>query len=357
MSIENVKQEVQALVNAKFGANAPMLWNVYNSNPGSDTVEYWENMRQSLTAQPVAAQETGAQGSSAPSPAASGKQSDEWIYEAAEGSPDSAGGIVITGYKGKGDELHIPAEIDGKTVVRIGKSAFEKASFSVVTIPEGVTEICQEAFYKMEFLRHVDIPDSVVTIGDEAFQSCGLKTVRLEKGGVKTIGKDAFRNNNIEELSLPGGLETIGDQAFAKNKIKSLQIPDSVNSIGVEAFSGNDMENLILGLGLTVIGPKAFRNNKIKTIIIPDTVKEVCEEAFWQNNIEYAVIPDAGLTIGEKAFGKVKPIKVSEYNAKVASGKIKPPEQKPSQKPAPKSSSNLPGGNVAASDADGFPIR
>ena len=155
MNIESVKQEVQALVNARFGANAAMLWNVYNSNPGSDTVEYWENMRQSLTAQPAAAQEAGTQKASASSPAASGNQNGDWTYEVTDG------GIVITGYKGSGDELHIPADIDGKAVVRIGKCAFEKTSFSVVTIPEGVTEICQEAFYSMEFLRHVDIPDKI----------------------------------------------------------------------------------------------------------------------------------------------------------------------------------------------------
>ena len=80
--------------------------------------------------------------------------------------------------------------------------------------------------------------------------------------GVPVVGIDpeAFRDCQMEEISLPESLVTIGNGAFMDcKKLKSVTIPDSVTSIDDYAFIRcTALENVRLPEKLTRVGEKAF---------------------------------------------------------------------------------------------------
>lgn len=63
------------------------------------------------------------------------------------------------------DVLEIP-----EGITSIGKFAFARSCLTSVVIPEGVTSIDYAAFYHCDDLKEVVIPDSVTFIGDKAFE-------------------------------------------------------------------------------------------------------------------------------------------------------------------------------------------
>lgn len=100
-------------------------------------------------------------------------------------------GVVISGYKGKGGDVVIPATIGGKAVVGIGKEAFVKSGVTSVTIPEGVISIGAGAFAVCAGLTSVTIPGSVTGIGRSAFYGCSLKP-EISADIEKRFGKSVF---------------------------------------------------------------------------------------------------------------------------------------------------------------------
>ena len=83
-----------------------------------------------------------------------------------------------------------------------------------IVVPDGVKVIDSYAFFGLENVESVELPDSV-----------------------ETIGKNSFGSRKITSINLPENLDVIGDYAFAGcTGIKDISIPDSVNHIGYNAF-------------------------------------------------------------------------------------------------------------------------
>lgn len=81
-----------------------------------------------------------------------------------------------------------------------------------------ITEIGDYAFYNMQSLEEVNIPDSVTALGDYAFAYCAKLT-------------------NIDG-QLPVGLESIGDGCFESCiALEAVSIPSTVTSVGERAFA------------------------------------------------------------------------------------------------------------------------
>lgn len=102
-----------------------------------------------------------------------------------------------------------------------------------VSIPEGVVDIGNYAFYRMIAVTSLTIPDSVTDVGMAAFFQCGSVTgIKLSKN-VKHLGSGAFAQTAIQSITLPDGLEVVDSGVFSQcDALERLVIPKSVKSVG-----------------------------------------------------------------------------------------------------------------------------
>lgn len=150
------------------------------------------------------------------------------------------GTVKITGYTGSAAELEIPAEIDGKKVTVIGRSAFSECEeLTSVTIPEGVTIIGICAFYNCPSLQTLNIAKSVRIIENAAFSDCIALTSVVIPDGVEIIKHGAFSDcSSLRSVTLSDSVQVIETYAFLDcPSLKSIHIPDTVLGIEQEAFS------------------------------------------------------------------------------------------------------------------------
>ena len=129
----------------------------------------------------------------------------------------------------KAASLAVQQRVNGKTVRRIGNTAFQECrQMTEVYIPDGVVNIGERAFYICPKLTDVRLPATLRMIEQSAFNYC----------------------RSLKELSLPDGLISIGPRAFYDCvALESLRIPASVGFIGKEAFAHCPKLTLSVELG------------------------------------------------------------------------------------------------------------
>lgn len=117
-----------------------------------------------------------------------------------------------------------------------------------ITIPKGITKICDYAFVNCDTITNVVIPDSVISIGNSAFSfSSNLKNISIPNS-VVNIGKGAFSScSNLEEVEIPDGIKFIKNSTFVGcGNLTTIIIPQSVKEIGYLAFgSDSNLSNVL----------------------------------------------------------------------------------------------------------------
>lgn len=158
---------------------------------------------------------------------------DDWKINISE-----EGKISIKEYKGSSENVAIPDNFDGFSVVSIGQNAFQKKDVVSVTIPDSVTYIDRYAFYSCSKLKSVVIGKSVETISEDAFRDCKSLEKIVIPDSVKIIREYAFYGcENLTSVDFGNSLEEIGNEAFCYcSSLTSVVIPDSVTYIGDYAF-------------------------------------------------------------------------------------------------------------------------
>lgn len=188
--------------------------------------------------------------------------------------------ITITGYTGAGGEVVIPAEIDGKPVVAIGRQAFRPSAnpsannitnlvipnsvkniigaglfrgcenLISVTFPEDVViDSTASMFRDCTALQSITVPKNVTSLDMYMFQNCeSLETISFPEGSLLVlIQMLAFKKTAIQEIELPKNLEKIESQAFEDCKnLTDITIHDKVTSISTSAFNNIPKEQLTI---------------------------------------------------------------------------------------------------------------
>lgn len=228
-------------------------------------------------------------------------------------------------------------QIDGNKLLKYTGTA------DVVSIPDHVKEIGEEAFAGNDDLVKVTIEGKVEKIGYRAFAECdSLRTVRVGDS-VKEIETAAFSNDKVlANVTLGAGVKKLGSGVFAgSSELKELTvtdentflyysdgvlyddertvihalmpgfekgaftIPETVKEIKGYAFWGNPyLERVTLGSGLNEVPAYAFSNcMNLKEVEIPLPVRSIEAKAFEDCvNLKSVTIPETVTRIHDTAF-------------------------------------------------------
>ena len=154
------------------------------------------------------------------------------------------------------------------------------------TIPNGVTNIGEWAFYNCTSPVSITIPDSVTSIDAYAFRDCSSLTAIIIPDSVTSIGGCAFSGcSGLTSITIPYSITEIAEHAFSGcSSLTSITIPNTVTSIDMSAFAGCD---------------------RITSITIPDSVTNIARQAFFGcDSLTTVIIPDSVISIGSDAFYK-----------------------------------------------------
>ncbi len=154
---------------------------------------------------------------------------------------DYASGIYPVGMKGESGYV----VSDGSLLGYIGDDILD-----TVSVPEGVVEIADFAFYNCPAITDVVMPEGFMRIGKYAFYNCtSVQNLHIPSTLVE-IDDYAFTGffvgNNISRLYLPEGFKRIGDGAFLSSfNLKIVELPSTLEYIGYLAFGmANSLERM-----------------------------------------------------------------------------------------------------------------
>lgn len=257
------------------------------------------------------------------------KEYNDFTYYTSFNEENNRTEAVITGYKGIDNDLVIPDSIDNAVVTSIGVKAFaESNQFESITIPDSIGSIGEDAFWECNGLKkvyvssiedwckikfedissnpivyareiyidgelatNITIPKGITKICDYAFVGCDTITNVVIPNSVISIGNSAFFDcSNLKNISIPNSVISIGDSAFYYcYNLKNISIPNSVVNIGAGAFSGcSNLEEVEIPDGIKFIKDSTFAFcENLTTIIIPQSVKEIGNLAFYRDSSNY----------------------------------------------------------------------
>lgn len=154
----------------------------------------------------------------------------------------------------------------------------------------------------------VNIPDGITTIGNNAFKGSDVEEVVIPEG-VTGIWSDAFRECfSLTEIIIPDGVIKIGNGAFAGcMSLKNITIPNTVIEIGEFAFRNcQSLKEIIIPHGVFCIKDFTFENCiSLTSVIIPDSVTCIKKYAFeCCQSLTNIFIPDSVKVIEGGVFNK-----------------------------------------------------
>lgn len=229
--------------------------------------------------------------------------------------------LLIRLNKGNPELAYVPMGLDGE-----------------ITIPDGVRIIPLNTFAGTR-VKVVNVPSSVVTIGEHAFNRPNtsgtyfinyieevnfLPVPEGETPEPLTIGKEAFYNTDIVEITLPARLSEFDISIFT-NCYDLEKVHFEVDEDNPGRYTSDDgivftddgatlyfcpigrTEPYKVPAGVTTIGERAFYDSNITGITIPGNVRVIGVEAFARCSALISLVFEGGardpaLTIEESAF-------------------------------------------------------
>lgn len=137
----------------------------------------------------------------------------------------------------------------------------QSAGITSLVVSEGVTTLGRYAFYRLENLESVQLPDSLVMMDERAFEQCLA----------------------LKSIEIPDNVTSVGILAFyGCSSLETVTIGDAVQTLNERAFEGcTALETVNFGQGLLRVGHSAFRGcTALRSMTIPDSVTTLENFAF-----------------------------------------------------------------------------
>ena len=158
-------------------------------------------------------------------------------------------------------------------------------SLETVVLPDGITEIGEDAFAWCTSLSNINIPDTLTTIGPGSFRHCyGLSDIEL-KQNVTTIGDNAFFCcTGFESFTIPDQVTSLGESAFSNcGNLSEINLPSGITTISDYLFFGcQNLNSVSIPTGVTSIGEYAFNYCLgLQSISMPASLESIGADAFY----------------------------------------------------------------------------
>ena len=151
----------------------------------------------------------------------------------------------------------------------------------------------------------VVVPEGVTEIGDEAFRGCNSLTGITVQEGVSSIGKRAFYNcSRLTDINLPASVKRIDDWAFnGCSSLPGITLPKGIEIVGFSAFSDcSSLTSIVLPSDVS-LGNCLFDGCYIKQIIVLGKVPKFGKQnigSIWSDQPPAVEFPEMDLITREK---------------------------------------------------------
>ncbi len=195
------------------------------------------------------------------------------------------------------------------TNTEIPANAFEnKIILTNLTLSPKITRIGQRAFANCSLLSVSSFPEQLKVIEDEAFYNCATLTESLKVSNCESIGTNAFANcYGIQDINLSlTKLSELSDSLFENvQSLHSIKLPSSLSSIGRNAFRNTGIYDITLPSNIKVIESSAFENCALLSgIEIPDGVEKIGERAFAGTGLAMIDFPESLTTLSDEVLAE-----------------------------------------------------
>lgn len=218
-----------------------------------------------------------------------------------------------------------------------------------VTIPNGVTHICKEAFVSAE-ATELFMPETIVYLGDHAFTHSKFKVIHLSHR-VTAIPFGCFMDSQLEEINLEN-ITSIDNMAFCRCKIKEVHLKAAIIQIGFEAFK--DCTKLSIfehNKTIVKIRHHAFEGCMNLTYFDFESVITIEQHAFSKTGIKRVKINGEVNYLQSDTFtGDIEEIELLDGMYKVAANAVSNINNKPIVWTVPKSVTNIDKGTFKSQD-------
>ena len=155
-----------------------------------------------------------------------------------------------------------------------------------LTVPEGVTQIRNYAFYNFADLKILRLPEGLTAIGESAFYQCSALTGLVLPESVTTIGQEAFRKcSAMTSLTIGDNLTKVGRDAFADCtaiSMLTIGLPVETKTLDNLTITKTNIKSVIIREAVTTVAANAFKDcGKLEAVTIPETVSSIEKDAFF----------------------------------------------------------------------------
>lgn len=167
----------------------------------------------------------------------------------------------------------------------VGFSSFDEFQFFT-----GITELIERQFEGWWALRSIVLPDSLISIGWLAFDQTLIESIRIPDGVTYIGGNAFFKCPLLKSIKLSKSLETIWSSAFSGcTLLESITIPENVKLIAAGAFSGCIRMRAVKILASVPpeCYPNAFSDTNNCPIYVPaESIDAYKSSSYWADYVD-----------------------------------------------------------------------
>lgn len=182
------------------------------------------------------------------------------------------------------ERIILPSKYLDTPITQILGWVFEDKFIGSIVIPEGITNLTDNSFYRCLGIDTISLPNSVKSIGDYAFSGSFILGIELPDQ-LEELGMAAFANcKELLAIKIPKNIASIS-MGLATNceKLSNIGFHKNITSIEQYAFQNCvSLKSLTFNFGLQNIGHGAFSLcTGLTEIHIPDSVNTIEGFAFY----------------------------------------------------------------------------